>query len=135
MKKFFVTGLLIAATSFLFAQKNADAIINSKEAERIEKVLASDEMQGRKTFTPGIDKAADFIAQEFAKSKLKFWGNSQSYFQDFTMTKAKVKEISGTLDGETLNDNNVAANTTSGEIHITSLKDYEVVYVKKGDDF
>jgi hypothetical protein len=135
MKKITLTGLLISITSFLWAQKNADAIINSKEAERIEKVLASDEMQGRKTFTPAIDKAAEFIAAEFAKSKLKFRENSSSYFQDFIMTKAKVKEVKGTLDGEALNETNVAANTTSGEIHITSLKDYEVVFVKKGDDF
>ena len=44
MKKFLMTGLLITATSFLFAQKSIDAVINAKEAERIERVLASDDM-------------------------------------------------------------------------------------------
>jgi hypothetical protein len=135
MRKLFVTGLLISTTSFLFAQKNVDAFINAKEVERIERVLASDEMQGRKAFTPAIDRAADFIAGEFAKSKLTFWKDSKSYFQEFVMTKAKAKEISGTLDGEALNENNVALNTTSAEINISSLKDYEVVFVRKGDDF
>ena len=67
MRKFFVTGLLTTITSFLFAQ-NIDAIINAKEAERIEKTLASDDMRGRKVFTPDIDKAADFIAGEFSSS-------------------------------------------------------------------
>jgi hypothetical protein len=135
MKKLFLTGLLITATSFLFAQKNIDAIINAKEVERIEKVLSSDDMQGRKTFTPGIDKAADFIAEEFAKSKLKYFGNAQSYFQEIVMTKAKPTQVTGTLDGETLNETNVAANTTAAAINISSLKDYEVVTVKKEDDF
>ncbi|HET6993585.1 MAG TPA: hypothetical protein VFI06_01325, partial [Chitinophagaceae bacterium] len=135
MKKFFITGLLISTTSFLFAQKNIDAVINAKEVERIERVLASDDMQGRKPFTPSIDKAADFIAGEFAKSKLKFWKDSKSYFQEFVMTKAKAKEITGSLDGEALNENNIAINTTSAEINITSLKDYQVVFVRKGDDF
>jgi hypothetical protein len=135
MRKLFVTGLLISTTSFLFAQKNIDAVINAKEVDRIERVLASDEMQGRKTFTPAIDRAADFIASEFAKSKLVFWKDSKSYFQEFVMTKAKAKEITGSLDGEVLNENNVALNTTSAEINISSLKDYEVVFVRKGDDF
>jgi hypothetical protein len=134
MKKIIVSGLLIMTTHFLFAQ-NIDKIINAKEVERIERTLASDEMQGRRAFTPGIDKAADFIAAEFAKTKLQFWGNSKSFFQDFAMTRAKPKEIAGTLDSEALNENNVAANSTSAEIHITSLKDYELVLVKKGDDF
>jgi hypothetical protein len=134
MKKFFVTGLLIMTTHFLLAQ-NVDKIVNSKEVERIERTLASDEMQGRKAFTPSIDKAADFIAAEFAGSKLGFFGNSKSYFQEFAMIKAKVLDIAGSLDGEALNANNVAGNSTSAEIHITSLKDYEIVLVKKGDDF
>ena len=134
MKKFFVTGLLIMTTHFLLAQ-NIDKIVNAKEVERIERTLASDEMQGRKAFTPAIDKAADFIAAEFTASKLGFWGNSKSYFQEFSMIKAKAINIAGSLDGEALNANNVAANSTSAEIHVHSLKDYEIVLVKKGDDF
>ncbi len=60
-----MTGLLVSITSFLWAQKNADNILTAKEAERIERVLASDDMKGRKIYTPEIDKAADFIAAEF----------------------------------------------------------------------
>jgi Zn-dependent M28 family amino/carboxypeptidase len=92
-------------------------------------------MMGRKPFTPGIDKAADFIAAEFNKSKLQFFGNNKTYFQEFIMTKAKPSEIKGMLDNDSLNITNVAANTTVAEINITSLKDYEIVVVKKEDDF
>jgi hypothetical protein len=121
--------------SLLSFSQNIDKIINAEEVERIEKILSADDMQGRKTFTPGIDKAADFIAAEFAKSKLSFFNKGNSYFQEITMTKAKVLDISGTLDAEPLNANNVAANTTMAELHITSLKDYEIVVVKKEDDY
>jgi Peptidase family M28 len=130
--------LLTAAAGFIcllsFAQ-NIDKIINATEVERIEKILSADDMEGRKTFTPGIDKAADFIAGEFAKSKLQFLGDNKTYFQEFAMIKAKPLAITGMLDKDSLNTNNVAANTSSGEINITSLKDYEVVLVKKEDDF
>ncbi|HMI79932.1 MAG TPA: hypothetical protein VK484_14130, partial [Ferruginibacter sp.] len=118
MKKIFLTITAGAICLLSFAQK-IDKIINAAEVERIEKILSADDMQGRKTFSPGIDKAADFIASEFAKSKLKFFGSNIGYFQDIVMTKAKLLEISGTMDAETLNANNVAANTTSANLHIT----------------
>ena len=134
MKKFLLIPVLLFSSTFSFAQ-TIDQIINATEVERIERVLSADDMQGRKTFTVGSDKAAEFIASEFAKSKLKFFGKESSYFQEITMTKSKPLEITGFLDSDSLNTNNVAANTTAAEINIRSLKDYEVVTVKKDDDF
>ena len=121
--------------AFSASSQNINKIINATEVERIERILSADDMQGRKTFTPGIDKAAEFIAEEFAKSKLQFFGNATNYFQEIIMIKAKPLSISGMLDGDSLNTTNVAANTTSASIHMHSLKEYEVVVVKKGDDF
>ncbi len=134
MKKIFFIQVLLLCSTFSFAQ-SIDKIINATEVERIERILSADDMQGRKTFTAGNDKAAEFIATEFAKSKLKFFGNATSYFQEITMTKAKPIEITGLLDSDSLNTTNVAANTTATEININSLKDYEVAIVKKEDDF
>jgi len=134
MKKLLLTMIAGLIGLLSFSQK-IDKIINAAEADRIERILSADDMQGRKTFTPGIDKAADFIAAEFAKSKLQFFNNSSSYFQEIVMTKAKPVEISGMLDTEPLNTGNVAANTTAGHLHIGSLKDYGLVVVKKEDDF
>lgn len=134
MKKIFLTLTAGFICLLSFAQK-INKVINAKEVERIESILAADDMQGRKTFTTGIDKAADFIAAEFAKSKLQFLGTNKTYFQEFIMTKAKPATVSGTLDAENLDVNNVAANTTAAAIDISSLKDYEIVVVKKEDDF
>ncbi len=125
----------MAFCTFSATAQDIDKIINATEVERIEKILSADDMQGRKTFTPGIDKAADFISGEFAKSKLQFYGDNKSYFQEFIMTKAKPILVTGALDSEPLSTANVTANTTSAEINISSLKDYQVVVVKKEDDF
>jgi len=127
----FTAGFL----SLLSFGQNIDKTINATEVERIERILAADDMQGRKTFTPGNDKAAEFIAAEFAKSKLKFFGKATSYFQDFTMAKAKALSVSGSIDSEPLTTDNVAVNTTMEEVNINSLKDFELVVVKKEDDF
>lgn len=134
MKKILLTLTAGFICLLSFAQK-IDKIINAAEVERIEKILSADDMQGRKTFTPGIDKAADFIAAEFTKSKLGFFNNGSSYFQDISMIKAKPVDINGTMDAETLSSSNVAANSTMADLHITSLNDYEIVVVKKEDDF
>lgn len=134
MKKLLVTFATGFISLFSFAQK-IDKIINPAEVERIERILSADDMQGRKTFTPGIDKAADFIAAEFAKSKLSYFGNLKSYFQEFAMTKSKPVEVSGSIDNEPLTTDNIAANTTAKEISINSLKDYEVVIIRATDTF
>ncbi len=134
MKKIIIIQVLLISSTFSFAQ-NIDKVINAAEVGRIEKTLSADSMQGRKTFTSGIDKAADFIASEFAKSKLTFLNNTPSYFQGFEMTKAKSVVIKGLLGTDSLNENNVAVNTTLTEININSLNDYEIVIVKKEDNF
>ncbi len=51
------------------------------------------------------------------------------------MVKAKPVMINGMLDSDTLNEKNVIANTTAAEITINSLKDFELVVIKKDDDF
>ena len=133
MRIIFLQVLLFSST-FSFGQQ-IDKIINASEVERIERTLSADDMKGRKPFTASIDKAADFIAAEFAKSKLGFFGNATSYFQDITMIKAKPVELSGMLGSDTLSTKNVAANTTAATIDINSLKDYEIKVVNAGDDF
>lgn len=134
MKKLLLTIATGFISLFSFAQK-IDKIINAAEVDRIERILSADDMQGRKTFTPGIDKAADFIAAEFAKSKLKFFGNATGYFQEFAMTKSKPVEVKGMIDNEALTADNIAVNTTAAEVTINSLKDYQVVIVKATDTF
>ena len=57
--------------------------ISKAETERIEKYLSSDELEGRKTFSKGIDKAAAFIANEFEQAGLAKFNNSSSYLQSF----------------------------------------------------
>ena len=131
MKKHFLT-VLTCVTSIFASAQNINQIINAVEVERIEKILASDDMKGRETFTPDIDRAADFIASEFAKSKLDFFGNATSYFQEFGMIKTNPVEISGMLDKDILTIKNVIANTTHETLDITSLKDYEITTVNKG---
>ncbi|HKB42995.1 MAG TPA: hypothetical protein VKC90_01350 [Chitinophagaceae bacterium] len=134
MKKFFLMGLLMTTTSFLFAQTKIDDIINAKEVERIEKTLSSDDMKGRKTFTPDIDKAADFIADEFKKTGLQTSGNTGSYRQEFAMVKPKFISASAIFDGTAIDQKNIIVVTCQPELKIDQTSGYETGFIKPGDN-
>jgi Zn-dependent M28 family amino/carboxypeptidase len=125
MKKIIVTGLLTTVTFFLFAQKNAESLINAKEAERIEKVLASDAMRGRKIYSPEIDKAADFIASEFKAAGLQTFNKSASFRQEFAMVSAKHISTSATFDNQEADAKKVLVITSQPTITITDKSGFE----------
>jgi Zn-dependent M28 family amino/carboxypeptidase len=110
MKEILIGGLFLITTSFLLAQTKTDDVINAKEVERIERSLSSDEMRGRKIFTPDIDRAADFIASEFKKIGLENFqpeigqvGNdSSNYHQKFSVGHSQqLTNLVGVLPGKT----------------------------------
>lgn len=131
MKQFLSAVLFLFLANFSFAQ-NIDKIINPTEVERIEKTLASDEMQGRKTFTPSIDKAADFIAQEFKKSGLKYFAGLKNYRQPFYMTKATLLAASGMMDNNAVAPENIIAVTTDSILEITEKSGYTKLVLDTG---
>jgi Zn-dependent M28 family amino/carboxypeptidase len=131
MKKLILTGLLTTITLFSFTQK-IDKIINAKQAERIERVLASDAMRGRKTFSPEIDKAADFIAKEFQAAGLKPWGNAKSYKQPFVLATAKQVSLTASFDGAAVDAKNIVLITFDPDIKITQASGYETATIKAG---
>ncbi|WP_276500031.1 M20/M25/M40 family metallo-hydrolase [Terrimonas pollutisoli] len=131
MKKLLMAGLFTAITSFLLAQKT-DAIINAKEVKRIEMVLASDEMKGRKVYSPELDKAADFIAAEFKSAGLKTWNGGSSFRQEFAMVSPKQTSLVATFDNVEVDPSKVLVVTCQPEITINQLSGYETGSIKAG---
>ena len=129
-----MTGLFIVTTFCVFGQK-ADDIINAKEVERIEKVLAADDMRGRKTFSPEIDKAADFIAEEFKKAGLQTFNNASGFRQDFAMVSPKFVSGSATFDNAPVDFKNVIVITSQPGFLINEKSGYEKVKIEAGKNF
>lgn len=130
MKRILLTFLLATSTLFVSAQ-DIDQIINAAEVERIERILSSDEMQGRRAFTPGIDKAADFIAAEFKKAGLQPV-DGKSYLQEFKMIKTKFISASGEINGKALDSRNIVALSSLTDIGINQNSGYERINIKAG---
>ncbi|MBI2731726.1 MAG: M20/M25/M40 family metallo-hydrolase [Sphingobacteriales bacterium] len=133
MRKIFFTGLLLSITSFLFSQR-IQKIINAKKVERIERILSADDMQGRKAFTAGNEKAAAFIAGEFKKAGLQTYNGSNSYLQDFVMIQPKFISANAIVDGENFPEKKIFAVTTQASLKVTDQSGYGKASIKKGDN-
>lgn len=124
--------LLLLVSPFAFSQK-INKIINAKEVERIEKILSADDMQGRAIFTPGIDKAADFISNEFKNAGLKKLEGANSYLQSFFMLKPMQQSFSATAGGETVPEKNIIIVSAKKDFSANESSAYEIVSINKGE--
>jgi hypothetical protein len=106
--------------------------ITVAETERIIHVLASDEMMGRKTFTPAIDKAADFIAGEFKKTGLQTLSGEKSYLQSFALVRAMPLQIEVLLGGVAKESKEVLIITNQPQLSITEKSGYTIASIAAG---
>jgi hypothetical protein len=131
MKTFILMGLLVSITSFIYAQTDLDGLISAREAERIEKMLASDEMRGRRIFSPEIEKAADFIAAEFKSAGLQAL-NGDNFRQEFAVVSPRQASLGALIDGKEADPKNILVITSQPELKVDQSSGYEVRYIKAG---
>lgn len=127
-----VTVLFLLSATIRINAQNIDKIVSKAEVERIEKVLSADDMQGRKAFTPGFERAGKFIADEFKKAGLQTALQLPGYKQEFTMVRPKFISVSGSFDGQPLDPKNVIVVTCSQQLAITQASGYEKVTIGPG---
>ncbi len=134
MKKIILPALALLFALHATAQKT-DKIIKEKTVRKIEKKLSADDMEGRGTFTPGIDKAADFIAKEFKKAGLVPAEGSNGYFQEFALVEATPTAVSGTIDENAINTSAIVVLTTKETLTVNERSGYETGTIGAGDRF
>jgi len=127
MKKLTVLILFISVSLSGFAQPK----INQKEVERIIKTLSSDDMLGRKTFTPGIEKASLFIQSEFEKSELKPLSGLTNFEQKFNMFSLKPIESAILLNDSLVNPENYFIVTSQESIVWNEFTGAEIFYINE----
>ncbi len=121
----FLLPLLLLISFSSFGQK-ALKLINEKETKRIERTLSADEMKGRKTFSPEIEKAATFIAAEFEKNGLQKCKGSDSYLQQFFMVGRKTTSKTGKINNSNIEGNNIIVISPKAELKVTEGSGYEM---------
>ena len=134
MKQILFASILFLTTLHLHAQ-DIDKIINPTAVAGIEKVLSADNMRGRASFTPDIERAADFIETQFKAAGLQTWNGSSSYRQPFSMIRTKSLSSNGNFDGNPLPDATISAFSSETHLAVTEQSGYDKVYIKAGDNF
>jgi hypothetical protein len=112
-----------------FAQ-TPEQLISKANVERIIKTLTADDMQGRATFTPGIEKAAKFIETEYKNIGLQPLPGDQDYRQNFSMLRSTAMQTSASVNNTIIPTENIVA--ISGVASFNWSNDQDVQIVKIG---
>jgi hypothetical protein len=79
-----------APSTYFDAERAAAERITAAEMKEILYYIASDQMLGRDTPSPGLDATAKYIADHLAKMRYKPMGDKGTYFQHITLSKTEV---------------------------------------------
>jgi hypothetical protein len=94
-------GLLLSA-GFMFScavhpQESGLKCIDIPDLQNYMSVLASDDMEGRATGKPGLDRAADYIAANARKIGLKAIDDNGDYFQEYTLVTREMDQANSSI--------------------------------------
>ncbi|MGI4751027.1 MAG: hypothetical protein ACRYFB_10350, partial [Janthinobacterium lividum] len=127
--------ILFLSTFFccrVFAQ-TPEQLISKNDVERIIKTLSADDMQGRATFTPGIEKAARFIESEYKTIGLQPLAGNKDYRQNFSMTKSTPVSVSASINNNIIPKENVTVVSGTPTFTWSNNAEVEVVKIKAED--
>jgi Zn-dependent M28 family amino/carboxypeptidase len=102
--------------------------------------LAADDMQGRKSGTVGIEKAAVYIESEFKKIGLSTFGDLENYRQTFTFKDRRTKEaitssnIIGVLEGKSKKDEYLIISAHYDHLGMKKTGKGDLIYNGANDD-
>ncbi len=109
MNRRIATVLLVTILVSIAACQQKNPKIAIEEVKRIISFLSSDDMEGRRTFTPGIEKASIFLQGEFEKIGLETLDGLNNYEQRFKMFSLEIESAELTINGNTIEDRNYFA--------------------------
>lgn len=115
-------------------------VIDSNMVRKHLYTLAADNMEGRQSGTPGIEKAAVYIESEFKKIGLSTFGDLESYRQTFTFKNRKSKDdiissnIIGVLEGKSKKDEYVIISAHYDHLGMKKSGEGDLIFNGANDD-
>lgn len=108
--------------------------VDTQDIQRIIQTLADDSMRGRAALTPDIEKAADFIAQEFQKAGLEPYAE-KNYRQSFHVTKVSSEEQRIEVNGAALPPEEFLIISSQPTLSWDKQAGITSLEIKAGEDF
>lgn len=146
MRKIFIILVVSVFISSCSSHKKAkqkkvtSAVIDSTTVRKHLYTLASDDMQGRKSGTEGIEKAAKYIESEFKRIGLTTFEGLDSYRQTFNFTNRRSKEeitssnIIGVLQGKSKKDEYVIISAHYDHLGMKKSGEGDLIFNGANDD-
>ncbi len=158
MKKYLFGFIAIIFLTACTVQK-PEQIIKEADVARLIRTLSSDEMEGRGTFTPGIDRAVKFIENEFKKIGLKFifykfktnllkfienefkkiglkpLDGDNDFRQEFMVKRIQSETIQATINGKIIDQQNVLIISDLPSSDFNQGSGNKVILIASGDQF
>ena len=146
MKKIFT--LLVAFVLIYACNTDKKKVVKEITVESIDTTtvrkhlytLASDEMEGRRTGTPGIEKAAQYIEGEYKRIGLTTYDSLKDYRQTFTFTDRRSKKeieafnVIGVLEGKSKKDEYVVISAHYDHLGIRKVEGQKDSIYNGADD-
>lgn len=142
MKKLFYTLLLISVVFTGCKELKKEKNTSSKKGVSIDSAtvrkhlytLASDEMNGRRAGTEGIEKAAQYIEKEFERIGLKKYDTLSTYRQNFTYKNMNMFNVMGVLEGKSKKDEFVIVSAHYDHLGAKKEGEGDLIYNGANDD-
>ena len=128
-------ALFLSVLSFYGFGQDLNKLVQQADVERIIKTLSADDMQGRATFTPGIEKAARFIENEYKQIGLLPLAGDDGFRQNFTMARFTAVKTLVNINGKMISSDSVFANTSATSLNWTNNADVQIVKLSAEKNF
>ena len=129
INKIFVIVLFITLLSC-----NNNRIINKKLIDKHLITLSSDEMEGRRAGSNGIEKATQYIESEFERIGLSQYDTLNSFRQNFEFYGMSFNNVIGVLKGKSLSDEYVLVTAHYDHLGIKKEKQGDNIYNGANDN-
>jgi Zn-dependent M28 family amino/carboxypeptidase len=129
MKNILLSCVLLFVHLFLGAQ-----IITEDLIKKHITVLSSDEMEGRKAGTQGIEKAARYIENEFQKIGLNKFDGLSTYRQEFNEKGLALFNVIGVIEGKSKKDEFIVISAHYDHLGINKNGNGDVIYNGANDN-
>lgn len=96
--------------------------------------LAADDMEGRKPGTPGMEKATQYIENEYKRIGLKKFKDLKTYRQNFTHKGIEMSNILGVLEGKSKKDEFVIVSAHHDHLGVKKSGEGDRIFNGANDD-
>jgi len=103
--------------------------------DRVITTLASDEMEGRAAFSAGIERAADFLVEEFDRIGLETLEGLDGFRQSFTVYSLTPENSDVVLNGEPVAASDFFFMAGAPQVSWSQEDQIAVTHISDGDDF